>query len=126
MATGRKNYNFINSNEIWKDHIRRETLTQIKCPEKWGFLSDIYKELKQSPDKLSTEESGEMPKNGLPERATAVTKNDAEKKPFPKTSAQMVGWKSSATAKDAYGIPDTRAKGKCDVLRVFQWPHEGL
>ena len=49
-----------------------------------------------------------------------------EKRPFPKTSAQMVGWKSSIAAKDVYGIPDTRARGKCDVLRVLQWPHEGL
>ncbi len=28
-----------------KDHIRREILSQTKCPEKWGFLSEIYKEV---------------------------------------------------------------------------------
>ncbi len=60
------------------------------------------------------------------EKQDANDTNANEKMPFPKTSAQMVGWKSASAAKDAYGIPDTRASGKCDVLRVLQWPHEGL
>ncbi len=51
---------------------------------------------------------------------------EKEKQTFPKTSAQVIGWKASKAATHTYGIPESRARGKCDVLRVLQWPHEGL
>ena len=51
---------------------------------------------------------------------------DGQKKNgFPATHAQMIGWKSALTKRDAYGIPETRARGKCDILRTFNWPQEG-
>lgn len=51
---------------------------------------------------------------------------DKERQSFPRTSAQVIGWKASKGSTCTYGIPESRARGKCDVLRVLQWPHEGL
>lgn len=52
--------------------------------------------------------------------------NDSDQQSFPKTTARMIGWKASKASGHAYGIPESRARRKCDVLRVLQWPLEGM
>ena len=46
------------------------------------------------------------------------------KKAFPKTNSRMIGWKSATNKSNPYGISDVRARGKCDILRTFDWPPE--
>ena len=54
-------------------------------------------------------------------------KSDSEKKkPFPKTTTQMIGWKAPEDARHAFGIAESRARKKCDILAVFRWPQEAL
>ena len=49
-----------------------------------------------------------------------------ERQPFPKTSAQVIGWKSAGSSEHTYGVREQRARRKCDLVRVLKWPYEGL
>ena len=106
-----KSLNVVHNDEIWKDHINRELLGQKHWPQKWGFLSDIYKELQPAPV---------LDKDDNKEQGTSKVNN----RKFPATDSQMIGWKSALSTQNAYGIPEGRAKGKCDLLRTFNWPAE--
>ena len=93
---------------------------QINCSIVKQFFSLIFLQLRESSPKYR--ERLEMSSEGK----CKMSKIDDKKQPFPKTSAQMIGWRASKVSTHAYGIPESRARGKCDVLRVLQWPHEGL
>jgi len=109
-----KSLNVCHNDEIWKDHISRELLTQKHWPQKWGFLSDIYKEL-QTKDASNDSEQSNTSDN---------QQQIEEKKKFPESHSRMIGWKSALTKKNAYGISEASARGKCDILRTFDWPQE--
>ena len=37
----------------------------------------------------------------------------------------MIGWKSAVDKRCPYGVPENQARGKCDILKTFDWPQEG-
>uniref|UniRef100_A0A7M6DMM5 Uncharacterized protein n=1 Tax=Clytia hemisphaerica TaxID=252671 RepID=A0A7M6DMM5_9CNID len=110
----KKSLNVVHSDEIWKDHIGRELLAQRNWPQKWGFLSDIYKELEQETKEDSTSHNHKI-----------KTPKEETKKSYPRTDAQMIGWKSAVARRNPYGVPEAHARGKCDILKTFEWPQEG-
>lgn len=107
-----KSLNVVHNDEIWKDHINRELIAQKHWPQKWGFLSDIYKELRSEEKPNSTNDD------------TKKSEPKIRKSKFPATDSNMIGWKSALTKQNPYGIPEGRARGRCDILRTFNWPQE--
>ena len=55
-----------------------------------------------------------------------LAQGDTGQQPFPQTSAQVIGWKSTNATAHSYGIQESRARRKCDFLQVLQWPYEGM
>lgn len=55
---------------------------------------------------------------------TTTESSTTLKKAFPRTDSQMVGWKSAVAKRNPYGVPENQARGKCDILRTFDWPQE--
>ncbi|XP_065661216.1 ciliary microtubule inner protein 1 isoform X2 [Hydra vulgaris] len=103
----RKSLNAVHNDEIWKDHISREIVAQKHWPEKWGYVLDIYKEIQAQADNKEDH-----------------LKNNNRENTFPKTNAQMIGWKSALNKLNQYGISEIRAKGKSDIFKTFDWPQE--
>ena len=64
------------------------------------------------------------------EKANSIQRSEKpdteKKKAFPKTTTQMIGWRAPADARHSFGIAETRARKKCDILAVFRWPQEAL
>ena len=114
-----KSLNMVHNDEIWKDHIQSELLAQKHWPQKWGFLSDIYKELQSN---TTGESSGQASTD-----AAGSSSQNSGKPPvkFPETHSQMIGWKSALSKRNPYGIPEGRAEGRGDLYRTFNWPQEG-
>merc|ERR1712080_224305 len=111
MMDGRKlgkASNVVHNDEIWKDQVQRGLLAQQVWSQKWGYICDVYKEIhpasKTTNDQQNTTET--------------VTKEQK----FPQTDAQMIGWKSAKSTRDAYGIPEARAKGRRDFYKTLHWP----
>ena len=55
-----------------------------------------------------------------------LAQGNTGQQPFPRTSSQVIGWKSSKATAHSYGIQESRARRKCDFLQVLQWPYEGM
>ena len=92
-----------------------------------GFLSDSlhsFQQLEESYAKNNVKSDDE--KQDKIEKELLQEDNKPQKA-FPPTTASMIGWKAETAKKDhAYGIPDTRARGKNDIFRVLKWPHQGM
>lgn len=119
-----KSLNMVHNDEIWKDHIQSELLAQKHWPQKWGFLSEIYKELQpnngdSAANSVETSAAASSSSGGVAQKAGG----DREK--FPETHSQMIGWKSALSKRNPYGIPEGRAEGRGDLYRTFNWPQEG-
>ncbi|KAM7439740.1 hypothetical protein ABFA07_010929 [Porites harrisoni] len=124
--------NFVHNDEIWKDHVNRELLSQRRWPDKWGFLASEYRKLQQQTlrigqeglelqqekniDREPTEDSEEKGKT-----TKRVTRD--EKVTFPETTSQMIGWKPKILQRNEV---ERHARGKQDIVKLFKWPREGV
>ncbi|XP_053310077.1 uncharacterized protein C20orf85 homolog [Spea bombifrons] len=127
-AAGGKESNFIAQDQIWKDHIRTETETAKKWPEKWGFLTTPSEELVKN----EVEGMKEMPRVKTPEhlRVRAATPVETYIKvgpspAVPRTTQGFVGWRSA--------VPELRLERygssrflKGDFCKQMKWPPEGV
>ncbi|KAL5009172.1 hypothetical protein ScPMuIL_014753 [Solemya velum] len=44
-----RHLNFVHNDEIWKDHVRHESVSQrMRWPDRWGYLVDEYKHMNLS------------------------------------------------------------------------------
>ncbi|XP_071081447.1 ciliary microtubule inner protein 1-like [Haliotis cracherodii] len=130
---GSLHMNVVHSDQIWKDHVRHETNSQLrKWPERWGYLVQEY-------DRMTSVLEGKPPKPGhsfyggqpqskhgeirLPPIRSFKTTRDTS---FPVTTAREIGWKTVGPVKDPLRNKwAPRARGKFGILKLLKWPAEG-
>jgi len=49
------NINIVHDEQIWRDHIRTETIAVKAWEAKWGFTKDIYPEMYSQANQVTTE-----------------------------------------------------------------------
>lgn len=120
------NCNFVARDQIWKDHVHHEETASKTWPNSWGFLTTPYEELVK--DDIRKREKTE-PLNIMQVRPVTpieeYIKVEPSPKPFPKTTAQTVGWRSTSKihALEKYG---KYAKPKGGLVRQLNWPREAI
>ncbi|XP_064600760.1 ciliary microtubule inner protein 1-like [Liolophura sinensis] len=96
------NLNVVHNEEIWKEHVRHETNSQLRIwPGRWGFLIHEYDKLDrilamESP--LSRASSTDKPDSlgfKLPPIPKVKALDPTDR--YPLTTTQMIGWKSAKT-----------------------------
>ncbi|XP_034325306.1 ciliary microtubule inner protein 1-like [Magallana gigas] len=121
--------NFVHNDEIWKDHVRHESISQRRIwPKRWGYLVQEYKLLSwqlkhhqyQPPTQSGSVTRGlKLPPIHPPRPRTG----------FPMTSTQQIGWRSSRKEcqLEKYGRygPGPRCRGRYGILKMLNWPQEG-
>ena len=90
-----------------------------------SLISEILRSYQCFFIQLQSKEGQKQESNDKESVKESTEKNIQKKNGFPETHAKMIRWKSALTKRDTYGIPETRARGKCDILRTFNWPQEG-
>ncbi|XP_052060523.1 uncharacterized protein C20orf85-like [Mytilus californianus] len=126
--TGRAvaNCNFVAQDQIWKDHVHHEMTASKTWPNSWGFLTTPYGELVK--DDIPKKEKRE-PVDVLQIRPVTpieeYIKVEPSPHPFPKTTSQTVGWRSTSKihALEKYG---KYAKPKGGLVRQLNWPTEAI
>ncbi|XP_060081622.1 uncharacterized protein C20orf85 homolog [Ylistrum balloti] len=118
--------NFVHNDQIWKDHVRHETMSQrFRWPAKWGYLVHEYEslscQLRGQPTPVCRPRTPYSPyrNNKLP----PINKPKGRQLDFPVTTTQQIGWKVTKPEDqlEIYG-PDSR--GQCGILRLLRWPQE--
>ena len=122
--------NFVHVDEIWKDHVNRESQSFIKkWPDKWGFLVKEYVDLNSSHLYGGVSPSHSRQRlSGISRQAVRLpplATTSAASRNFPQTTSRCIGWKS--TSKDfqleKYGNNRCVKKG---LLKQLNWPQQGL
>ncbi|KAM9361341.1 ciliary microtubule inner protein 1-like [Symphorus nematophorus] len=112
--------NFVHQDEIWKAHVKAEKDSAEVWPNKWGFLTEAYKEYER--------ESAKRKEVKLPHQQPARPPTPPEKyiqvspsPPVPRTSQALVGWRSghSHLQLEKYG---TVRHGRRSFLKDLDWP----
>ncbi|XP_052057847.1 uncharacterized protein C20orf85-like [Mytilus californianus] len=121
------NLNFVHNDEIWKDHVRHEFLSQrCKWPDKWGYLVDEYNSL--TVDLLGP---------NLKTRPSYMNKTTADLKlppilhhlkrttSIPETTSRLIGWKAGnqKCKLEIYG-KYPKSRGQNGILNLLKWPQE--
>ncbi|XP_033736266.1 uncharacterized protein C20orf85 homolog [Pecten maximus] len=118
--------NFVHNDQIWKDHVRHETMSQrLRWPAKWGYLVHEYesmsRQLQGQPSPVCRPRTpySRFNTNKLP----PINKPRNRQLDFPVTTTQQIGWKVTKPDHqlEKYG-PDS--KGQCGILRLLRWPQE--
>ncbi|XP_041353103.1 uncharacterized protein LOC121371350 isoform X2 [Gigantopelta aegis] len=117
-------------NQRRNDHIRMEWNSQlVTWPQKWGFLILEYAKLNKELDtrqKLtpSEEQALAWTVNGnihLPPIKNIRTSEEGRKK-FPKTAAQVVGWRAHKDLSVPSYLWLQRPKPRISIDRLLNWP----
>ncbi|KAM9820270.1 ciliary microtubule inner protein 1-like [Neosynchiropus ocellatus] len=82
--------NFVHQDEIWKAHLGLEKNSADVWPNKWGFLTEVYKEFERDCSELK--QSCPM---GFPCSPTEKPVHVIASPPVPPTSQAVIGWRSS-------------------------------
>ncbi|XP_029990861.1 uncharacterized protein C20orf85 homolog [Sphaeramia orbicularis] len=100
--------NFVHQDEIWKAHIKLEKDSADVWPEKWGHLTEAYKEYNAS-----------VKKNAI--RVEPPKQLVGRSPPVPQTTQALVGWRSahSHLQLEKYG---TVHHGRRSFLKDLGWP----
>ena len=122
--------NFVARDDIWKIHICRENTASKSWKNKWGFLTNEYKEIF---DKSRTMRS-EARENISEESVTFPPIEDGKplvqcqmESIIPKTSGQCVGWKVGTEKRlNPFGSAASEAAPRQDLARKLGWPKEAL
>ncbi|KAJ7998825.1 hypothetical protein DPEC_G00208990 [Dallia pectoralis] len=117
-----KEYSFVNQDEIWKIHVKKELESAKVWPNKWGFLAESYKETQEASHKLRDAVKLELPPHlkirppTLPEKYIQVGPSP----PVPQTTQGLIGWHSTVPGLqlDCYGKVQY---GRKSFLKEMGW-----
>ncbi|KAK6185975.1 hypothetical protein SNE40_008099 [Patella caerulea] len=141
MATGAanpatkalKNCNFVAQDQIWKDHVTGEMIAAKNWPNNWDFLNNKYEDLVKDDfphlkDKKKTDAKQDLTSLVRVKPVTPIEEYvhvQPSPRPFPKTTSQMVGWRSGNRdmALEKYG-GYSRPKG--GLVKQLNWPNEAV
>ncbi|XP_061779496.1 ciliary microtubule inner protein 1-like [Nerophis lumbriciformis] len=110
--------NFVHQDEIWKAHVNAEKDLAEVWPNKWGFLSDVYKEYER--DSLNLKKVATME---LTKRPLTPPEKVGPSPPVPKTSQAVIGWRSahSHLHLERSGMLH---HGRRSFIKELGWPHQ--
>ncbi|XP_039972373.1 uncharacterized protein C20orf85 homolog [Xiphias gladius] len=115
--------NFVHQDEIWKAHVKVEKDAAEAWPNKWGFLTEVYKEYERESAKMKSVVSMELPPHLAPQPATPPEKyiHVGPSPPVPQTTQALIGWRSgrSHLQLEKHG---TVHHGRRSFLRELGWP----
>ncbi|XP_051269787.1 uncharacterized protein C20orf85 homolog [Dicentrarchus labrax] len=117
--------NFVHQDEIWKAHVKVEKDSAEVWPNKWGFLTETYKEYERESVKLKETVRMKLPHHLAarpptpPEKPIQVSPSPA----VPQTTQALIGWRS--------GPSDFQLEKYCTVhhgrrsfLKELGWPFD--
>ncbi|XP_037535683.1 uncharacterized protein C20orf85 homolog [Nematolebias whitei] len=118
-----KRTNFVHQDEIWKAHVTFEKDSGKAWPNKWGFLTEIYKEYDTKNQELKEGLKQTLPPQPTvppfipPQKYTVVGPSP----PVPHTSQAFIGWRSghSHLQLEKYSIVH---HGRRSFLKELGWP----
>ncbi|XP_073323773.1 ciliary microtubule inner protein 1-like [Pagrus major] len=115
--------NFVHQDEIWKAHVKVEKDLAKVWPNKWGFLTETYKEYERESLKLKEEARMKLPHHLAARPPTPPEKNiHVSRSPsVPQTTQAFIGWRSahSHLQLEKYG---TVHHGRRSFLKELGWP----
>ncbi|XP_058487176.1 uncharacterized protein C20orf85-like [Solea solea] len=111
--------NFVHQDEIWKAHVKLEKDSAEIWPNKWGFLTEVYKEYKTENMRLKEAERAEPQPVTPPDKYIHVGPSP----PIPRTTQALIGWRSghSHLQLDKYGVVH---HGRRSFLKELGWPFD--
>ncbi|XP_034441107.1 uncharacterized protein C20orf85 homolog [Hippoglossus hippoglossus] len=115
--------NFVHQDEIWKAHVNMEKDSAEIWPNKWGFLTEVYREYKLENVKLKTSVRVEPPLHLVPLPETPPEKfiQVGPSPPVPQTTQALIGWRSGRAhlQLEKYGPVH---HGRRSFLKELGWP----
>ncbi|XP_044065701.1 uncharacterized protein C20orf85 homolog [Siniperca chuatsi] len=115
--------NFVHQDEIWKAHVKVEKDSTKVWPNKWGFLTEAYKEYERESVKLMEAVRVELPHHLAARPPTPPDKyiHVGPSPPVPRTTQALIGWRSghSHLQLEKYG---TVHHGRRSLLKELGWP----
>ncbi|KAF3690307.1 putative protein C20orf85 [Channa argus] len=118
--------NFVHQDEIWKAHVKAEKHLAEEWPNKWGFLTEVYKEYERESVKLNSTVRVEVPHHPSTRPATPPESyiHVGTSPPFPQTTQALIGWRSGHTRLqlEKYGAVH---HGRRSFLKELGWPLDG-
>ncbi|KAI0217890.1 hypothetical protein LSAT2_030351 [Lamellibrachia satsuma] len=121
-------HNYVGEDQIWKDHVKQEIVAARKYPHNWAFMATRYEDLVKDECPKTVRVPIVLPKNMQVQPVTPLEKYVTvypSTKPVPKTTAAMVGWRStdSKLKLERYG---GYAKPKGGLIKQLNWPAEAI
>ncbi|XP_071329160.1 ciliary microtubule inner protein 1-like isoform X1 [Trachinotus anak] len=106
-----------------KAHVKAEKDSAEVWPNRWGFLTEVYKECERESVKLKRAVRVELPHHLAPPPATPPEKyiHVGPSPPVPQTTQALIGWRSghSQLQLEKFG---TVHYGRCSFLKELGWP----
>nr|XP_020476882.1 uncharacterized protein C20orf85 homolog isoform X2 [Monopterus albus] len=106
-----------------KAHVKAEKHLATVWPNKWGFLTEVYKEYERDSAELKRAVRVELPHHLAAPPATPTEKHIhvGPSPPVPQTTQALIGWRSghSHLQLEMFG---TVHYGKHSFLRELGWP----
>ncbi|XP_069372159.1 ciliary microtubule inner protein 1-like [Paralichthys olivaceus] len=112
--------NFVHQDEIWKAHVNMEKDSAEIWPNKWGFLTEVYKEYKTDV-KLKTSFQMELHLVPRPETPPEKFIQVGPSPPIPQTTQALIGWRSGRAhlQLEKYGAVH---HGRRSFVKELGWP----
>lgn len=122
--------NFCHIDQIWKDHVQKESSVAKKWGHTWGFLKEEYTTLNDDIGVIRQRRGSKLPKlaskteTPLKLPPLKAPKQDTSN-PFPKVTSREIGWRS--------GRPECKleiygrwGRPKCTITKLLKWPSDGV
>ncbi|XP_037621890.1 uncharacterized protein C20orf85-like [Sebastes umbrosus] len=116
--------NSVHRDEIWKAHVKVEKNSADIWPNKWGFLTEAYKEYQRENVKLKEALREEHPHQHLAARPPTPQENITQvgpSPPVPKTTQALIGWRSAHSHLQLEKYAAVR-HGRRSFLKELGWP----
>ncbi|XP_040926953.1 uncharacterized protein C20orf85 homolog [Betta splendens] len=110
--------NSVHQDEIWKAHVKMEKDSAKVWPNKWGFLTEAYKEYEGESVKLKGDALVALSQPSTP---SGKHVHVGPSPPVPNTTQALIGWRSahSQLQLEKYGAVH---HGRCSFLKELGWP----